>query len=183
MNASPKFSLTRRADVCRRHLRRSHHSRLGARRPRPARHPAGRRGLWRGHHRAGRRAVADEGAGRTGRCGGEPSWGRRHHRRIDPGQGGARRPDDWRGVQQPRHQSPRLPMDQGWEHYSIEEHTTWKTTLFEHQPRLLPGSAAASARRTLQCVMTTSTLQGACSISALETEPRHQRAAHPSRCL
>ena len=35
----------------------------------------------------------------------------------------------------------------------------------------------------LQCVMTTSTLQGACSMSAPEMEPRHQRAAQLSRCL
>jgi len=32
-------------------------------------------------------------------------------------------------------------------------------------------------------VMTTSTLQGACSIRLLEIEPRHQRAAQLSRCL
>lgn len=31
-------------------------------------------------------------------------------------------------------------MDQGWEHYSAEEHGIWKT-LFERQSRLLPGRA------------------------------------------
>ena len=31
-----------------------------------------------------------------------------------------------------------------------------------------------------QCVMTTSTLQCACSINAGDVEPRHHRAAHPS---
>ena len=34
-----------------------------------------------------------------------------------------------------------------------------------------------------QCVMTTSTLQCARSINAGDVEPRHHRAAHPSRCL
>jgi len=33
-----------------------------------------------------------------------------------------------------------------------------------------------------QRVMATSTLQGACSIKALEIEPRHQRAVQLSRC-
>ncbi|MEO8280705.1 MAG: phenylalanine 4-monooxygenase [Ideonella sp.] len=31
-------------------------------------------------------------------------------------------------------------IDQGWEHYSAEQHATWKT-LFERQTRLLPGRA------------------------------------------
>lgn len=35
---------------------------------------------------------------------------------------------------------PDWTIDQGWDHYSAEDHATWKT-LFERQTRLLPGRA------------------------------------------
>ena len=47
------------------------------------------------------------------------------------------------------------------------------------------GNSASAARATCagQCVMTTSTLQGACSINAGDVAPRHQRAAQlPGAC-
>lgn len=39
-----------------------------------------------------------------------------------------------------RPESPDWTVDQGWEHYSAEDHAVWKT-LFERQSRLLPGRA------------------------------------------
>lgn len=39
-----------------------------------------------------------------------------------------------------RPERPDWTIDQGWEHYSEQEHTVWKT-LFERQSRLLPGRA------------------------------------------
>lgn len=39
-----------------------------------------------------------------------------------------------------RPESPDWTVDQGWQHYSAEDHAVWKT-LFERQSRLLPGRA------------------------------------------
>ena len=44
-------------------------------------------------------------------------------------------------AQQPRR--PDWTIDQGWDHYTAEEHGVWKT-LFERQTRLLPGRACNS---------------------------------------
>jgi len=45
-----------------------------------------------------------------------------------------------RQLQHPQRQRPDWTIDQGWEHYTAEEHGVWKT-LFERQSRLLPGRA------------------------------------------
>lgn len=42
-----------------------------------------------------------------------------------------------------RPDSPDWTVDQGWDHYSAEDHAVWKT-LFERQTRLLPGRACAA---------------------------------------
>ncbi|HMN21301.1 MAG TPA: phenylalanine 4-monooxygenase [Ottowia sp.] len=42
-----------------------------------------------------------------------------------------------------RPDSPDWTVDQGWQHYSAEDHAVWKT-LFERQSRLLPGRACAA---------------------------------------
>lgn len=77
-----------------------------------------------------------------------------------------------------RHERADWTIDQHWDQLHHEV-----TGTSDGRRLCKPGRTASSVRRTLQCVMTTSTLQGACSIRARETEPRHQRAAHPSRCL
>jgi phenylalanine-4-hydroxylase len=46
---------------------------------------------------------------------------------LAAGEAGRPERDDW-------------TVDQGWEHYTVEEHAVWKT-LFERQTRLLPGRA------------------------------------------
>ena len=48
-------------------------------------------------------------------------------------------------------QRPDWTIEQNWQHYSAEEHATWKT-LFERQSRLLPGRACDAFMQGLQAL-------------------------------
>lgn len=48
-------------------------------------------------------------------------------------------------------QRPDWTIKQNWQHYSAEEHATWKT-LFERQSRLLPGRACDAFMQGLQAL-------------------------------